>query len=82
MRFCEAKCEVLLTSEKFFILYDAEYAKLKTTLKSEIDEEAWDSLYSAVSRPFDIPDTKRIAVKVINHYGAEVLKVYEAGVDW
>ncbi len=41
------------------------------------DEEAWSSLYSTVSRPFTKPGTGRIAVKVINHYGDEVMKVYE-----
>jgi adenine-specific DNA-methyltransferase len=46
-------------------------------LRAEIDEAAWASLYSAISRPFDPPKTGKIAVKVINHYGDEVLKVYE-----
>jgi adenine-specific DNA-methyltransferase len=45
-------------------------------LKVEIDEEAWATLYSPVSRPFDKLESGRIAVKVINHYGDEVLKVY------
>ena len=53
------------------------YEKLKRALKAEIDESAWESLYSTTSRPFDPPETGRIAVKVINHYGDEVLKVYE-----
>jgi adenine-specific DNA-methyltransferase len=46
-------------------------------LKAEIDEAAWASLASTRSRPFSSPETGRIAVKVINHYGDEVLKVYE-----
>ena len=45
--------------------------------RAEIDEAAWASLYSTKSRPFDPPETGEIAVKVINHYGDEVLKVYE-----
>jgi adenine-specific DNA-methyltransferase len=53
--------------------------KLQRALKAEIDEAAWSTLYSTVSRPFDPPSTGRIAVKVINHYGDEVLKVYEIG---
>ena len=61
---------------------DHPYARLKTTLGAEIDAEAWETLYSAVSRPFDPPEDGRIAVKVINHYGDEVLKVYRAGEDW
>ena len=51
--------------------------RLQRTLRAEIDEEAWSSIYSTVIRPFVKPDTGRIAVKVINHYGDEVLKVYE-----
>ena len=47
-------------------------------LKAEINEEAWASLYSTRSRPFDQPETGRNAVKVINHCGDEVLKVYQA----
>ena len=52
------------------------YDKLKRALRAEIDEAAWSSLYSTVSRPFDKPETGKIAVKVINHYGDEVLKVF------
>jgi adenine-specific DNA-methyltransferase len=46
-------------------------------LLAEVDESAWASLYSTKSFPFDPPSTGKIAVKVINHYGDEVLKVYE-----
>jgi adenine-specific DNA-methyltransferase len=53
------------------------YDKLKRALRAEIDEAAWSSLYSTTSRPFPRPQTGKIAVKVINHYGDEVLKVYE-----
>ncbi len=53
------------------------YARLKKALKADIDEAAWALLYSARSRPFPRPETGRIAVKVINHYGDEVLKIYE-----
>lgn len=44
---------------------------------AEIDEAAWSSLYSTQSSPFDPPETGKIAVKVINHYGDEVLKVFD-----
>ena len=53
------------------------YKRLKTALKADINEEAWKSLYSTVSRPFPMPSTGNIAVKVINDYGDEVVKVYE-----
>ena len=53
------------------------YAQLKRALKADIDEEAWASLYQTRSRPFAVPESGRIAVKVINHYGDEVLKTYE-----
>jgi len=48
----------------------------ETTLKAQIDEEAWESLHSDVSRPFPAPLSGRIAVKVINHLGDEVMKVF------
>ena len=52
------------------------YEKLKRALRAEIDEDAWSSLYRTTSRPFPRPTTGKIAVKVINHYGDEVLKVF------
>jgi adenine-specific DNA-methyltransferase len=52
------------------------YKQLKTALKAEIDEDAWASLYSDTSRPFERPESGRIAVKVINHFGDEVMKVF------
>ena len=52
------------------------YDKLKKALRAEIDEGEWGKLYSATSQPFDPPKSGKIAVKVINHYGDEVLKVY------
>ena len=54
------------------------FKRLKTTLKTEINESAWKSLYRTVSRPFPRPDTGKIAVKVINDYGDEVMKVFDA----
>ena len=51
------------------------YKALKTTLKAEIDEEAWATLNRDVSRPFPKPESGRIAVKVINHLGDEAMKV-------
>jgi len=52
------------------------FKRLKTALKADIDADAWASLYSTVSRPFDRPETGKIAVKVINDYGDEVMKVF------
>jgi adenine-specific DNA-methyltransferase len=69
--------------ESFFVRHayftgaDQPYDKLKRALRTEIDEDAWTALYSVKSRPFDLPKTGKIAIKVINHYGDEVLKVYE-----
>ena len=51
------------------------YKSLKTTLKAEINADAWNTLYSDTSRPFEKPSSGRIAVKVINHLGDEVMKV-------
>lgn len=53
------------------------YEKLQKALKAEINEEAWETLHSAVSVPFGEPLSGKIAVKVINHFGDEVLKVFE-----
>jgi adenine-specific DNA-methyltransferase len=50
--------------------------RLKTTLRAEIDPEAWATLNSDTSRPFLRPKSGRIAVKVINHLGDEVMKVF------
>jgi adenine-specific DNA-methyltransferase len=54
------------------------YKRLKTALKADIDADAWDSLYKTVSRPFPKPSTGKIAIKVINDYGDEVMKVFAA----
>lgn len=60
----------------YFTDADEPYDKLKRALRTEVDEAAWSSLYSTTSCPFDPPKTGKIAIKVINHYGDEVLKVY------
>ncbi|MGI8492250.1 MAG: site-specific DNA-methyltransferase [Acidimicrobiales bacterium] len=52
------------------------FARLKRALKADIDEDAWASLYLTESRPFDRPETGKIAVKVINDYGDEVMRVF------
>ena len=69
--------ESFFVRHAYFTSADEPYEKLKRALKAEIDEAAWSSLYSTVSHPFDVPKTGKIAIKVINHYGDEVLKVYE-----
>jgi adenine-specific DNA-methyltransferase len=60
----------------YFTGADEPYEKLKRALKADVDEAAWSALYRTVSRPFPPPTTGKIAVKVINHYGDEVLKVF------
>ena len=60
----------------YFLGADDPYDKLRRALHANIDEAAWSSLNSSVSRPFPRPAGGRIAVKVINHYGDEILKVY------
>lgn len=68
--------ESFFVRQAYFLGANDPYKSLKTTLKAEIDEEAWETLYSDVSRPFAKPATGRIAVKVINHLGDEVMKVF------
>jgi adenine-specific DNA-methyltransferase len=68
--------------ESFFVRHayftggDRPFERLQRSLRADIDEAAWASLYSTSSRPFDRPNKGKIAVKVINHYGDEVLKVF------
>ncbi|HLG83592.1 MAG TPA: site-specific DNA-methyltransferase [Bradyrhizobium sp.] len=68
--------ESFFVRHAYFLGANDPYKALKTTLKAEIDEEAWESLYSDTSRPFPKPASGRIAVKVINHLGDEVMKVF------
>jgi len=68
--------ESFFVRHAYFLGASDPYKSLKTTLKAEIDEEAWSSLYSDTSRPFAKPKSGRIAVKVINHLGDEVMKVF------
>jgi adenine-specific DNA-methyltransferase len=69
--------------ESFFLRHayftgaDEPYEKLKRVLRAEIDEAAWSTLYSTTSRSFAPPLTSKLAVKVINHYGDAVPKVFE-----
>jgi len=69
--------------ESFFVRHayftgaEEPYDKLKRALRAEIDEAAWSAPYSTTNCPFDPPKTGKIAIEVINHYGDEVLKVYE-----
>lgn len=55
------------------------YKRLRTALKADVDTDAWSSLYATTSRPFELPRTGTVAVKVINDYGDEVMKVFEVG---
>jgi adenine-specific DNA-methyltransferase len=68
--------ESFFVRHAYFLGANDPYKSLKTTLKAEIDPEAWETLHSDTSRPFDKPVSGRIAVKVINHLGDEVMKVF------
>jgi adenine-specific DNA-methyltransferase len=70
--------ESFFVRHAYFLGANDPYSALKTTLKAEIDPEAWATLHSDTSRPFDKPSKGRIAVKVINHLGDEVMKVFKA----
>ncbi len=69
--------ECFFVRHAYFLGADDPYGKLKRALRAEIDEAQWASLYSTKSYPFEPPASGKIAVKVINHYGDEVLKVYK-----
>jgi adenine-specific DNA-methyltransferase len=62
--------------QAYFLGQKDPYEQLRKTLNTTIDKEAWESIYSDVSRPFDKPETHHIAVKIINHLGDEVMKVF------
>ena len=68
--------ESFFVRHAYFLGANDPYKSLKTTLKAEINEEAWTTLHSDTSRPFNKPTSGRIAVKVINHLGDEVMKVF------
>jgi adenine-specific DNA-methyltransferase len=60
----------------YFLGAQDPYKSLKTALKAEVDEAVWETLYRDTSRPFERPSTGRIAVKVINHFGDKVMKIF------
>jgi adenine-specific DNA-methyltransferase len=68
--------ESFFVRHAYFLGQNDPYSALKTTLKAEVNAEAWETLHSDTSRPFDKPQGGRIAVKVINHLGDEVMKVF------
>ena len=68
--------ESFFVRHAYFLGANDPYKALRTTLKAEINQEAWETLHSDTSRPFDRPTSGRIAVKVINHLGDEVMKVF------
>ncbi|MCP4095882.1 MAG: site-specific DNA-methyltransferase [Planctomycetaceae bacterium] len=68
--------ESFFVRHAYFMGANDPYKSLKTSLKAEIDKEAWETLYRDKSRPFGRPSTGRFAVKVINHFGDEVMKVF------
>ena len=68
--------ESFFVRHAYFMGANDPYKLLKTSLKAEIDQQAWETLYRDTSRPFPRPSTGRFAVKVINHFGDEVMKVF------
>ena len=68
--------ESFFVRHAYFLGQNDPYSALKTTLKAEIDPDAWATLRSDTSRPFPKPTSGRYAVKVINHLGDEVMKVF------
>jgi adenine-specific DNA-methyltransferase len=71
--------ESFFVRHAYFLGANDPYSALKTTLRAEINQEAWETLHADTSRPFDTPKSGRIAVKVINHLGDEVMKVFRVG---
>ncbi|MBM3179574.1 MAG: site-specific DNA-methyltransferase [Chloroflexi bacterium] len=69
--------EAFFVTHAYFLGADKPFEKLKKALKADINEDLWNELYSTKSRSFPKPKTGKIAVKVINHFGDEVMKVVE-----
>ncbi len=69
--------ESFFVRQAYFTGWDEPYEKLRRALRAEVDESAWESLYREESVPFEPPKEGKIAVKVINDYGDEVLKVFD-----
>lgn len=69
--------ESFFVRQAYFLGANDPYKALKNTLKAEIDKDTWETLYGDTSRAFDKPESGRIAVKVINHLGDEVMKVFK-----
>jgi len=68
--------ESFFVRHAYFVGADDPYERLRRALRADISDEAWDTLNKTVSRPFPRPKTGKVAVKVINHYGDEVMKVF------
>ena len=68
--------ESFFVRQAYFTGWDDPYKKLSRTLRSEVDPDAWEMLYKEESEAFERPESGKIAVKVINDYGDEVLKVF------
>ena len=71
--------EAFFVRHAYFTGADDPYDKLRRALRADISDEAWATVNSTVSRPFPRPSTGKVAVKVINHYGDEVMKVFGTG---
>ncbi|HET7585175.1 MAG TPA: site-specific DNA-methyltransferase [Gemmatimonadaceae bacterium] len=71
--------ESFFVRQAYFLGANDPYSALKTTLRAEINADAWETLHSDTSRAFEKPKSGRIAVKVINHLGDEVMKVFRVG---
>ena len=69
--------ESFFVRHAYFLGANDPYSSLKTSLKADVDKYVWESLHSDISRPFEKPESGRIAVKVINHLGDEVLKIFK-----
>ena len=68
--------ESFFVRRAYFTSAEDPYEKLRRALRADVAEAAWSAIYSTVSHPFDPPKSGKIAVRVINHYGDEVLKTF------
>ena len=56
---------------------DRQLERMKRDLRRHIDDEKWNRLMTAVTIPFDPPESSKVAVKVIDKAGMETMRVLD-----
>jgi len=70
---------MVFCASQVFFPRTAAWDNLKKSLKAEFDDSVWEHLAGTASEPFTLGENRRIAVKVIDERGNELMVVREAG---